>query len=137
MKHKTERYLPIWYFATKPFWWLLANGISATIYLIEKMELLLELTKDIRVFPNMQTKAQKAIKKHQRQAKRTQKQTWKDVERLSEIVNSSKPGDDFYRQAINAITCLRRLKRKTQENMVIWKLADEIIQRLLQVGRTK
>lgn len=80
----------------------------------------------------MQTKAQKAIKKHQRQAKRTQKQTWKDVERLSEIVNSSKSGDDFYRQAMDAITCLRRLKRKTQENAFLWKPADEVVQRLLQ-----
>ena len=81
-----------------------------------------------------QTKAQKTIKKYQRKAKRTQSQTWKDVERLSEIVNSGKHDNDFYRQAMSAIICLRRLKRKTQENTMMWKPADEVIQRLLQIA---
>ncbi|MBC8460860.1 MAG: hypothetical protein H8D67_22970 [Deltaproteobacteria bacterium] len=82
----------------------------------------------------MQTKAQKIIRRHERKAKRTQKQTWKDVEKLSEIVRSGKYNNDFYRQAMGAILCLRRLKRKTQENTVMWKPADETIQRLLQIA---
>lgn len=86
------------------------------------------------IFLMRQTKAQKEISKYQRLAKRTQKQTWADVEKLSEIVNSSKPGDDFYRQAMDAITCLRLFKCKTQQNARLWKAADDVVQRLLQIA---
>lgn len=58
--------------------------------------------KDGRII--MQTKTQEIINRLQRRARRTQAQTWADVEKLSKIVRSDKHDRDFYQQA-NRTAC--------------------------------
>jgi hypothetical protein len=93
------------------------------------------------------TKAQKEIRRLEKAAKRTQKQTWADVEKLIEMFEGATefqksefylralPITDSYRMGVEAIIVLKRLQRKTQENAPLWKEADATIQRLLQVAR--
>lgn len=59
----------------------------------------------------MQTKAQKTISTLQRKAKRTQKQTWADVEKLSEMfakVTTDFQKTDFYRQGLEPTNFYRQ-----------------------------
>ncbi|MHC4395632.1 MAG: hypothetical protein ACYS1A_08245 [Planctomycetota bacterium] len=81
-----------------------------------------------------ETKAQKIIKRHQKQAKRTQKETWADMELLSTIVRSGS-GNVDYKEAMKTLICLRSLKRKTQTNATIWKAEDEKLQLFLRIAR--
>lgn len=87
----------------------------------------------------MQTKARKIIKRLEREAKRTQKQTWRDMEALLEIVQEAgcaqRDKSSFYRNAMRAILDIRWLGRKTRENAIFWTEADATVQRLLQVER--